>query len=788
MPNRPQSKYYRTIASPIIGLATLSMLTAPASATWSILIADTRTGEFVVGSCTCLTGFDLAVETPVILTGYGAITAQSSVDQSGRNRMFVRDRLLENQPLDQILDELSTYDPGHDNRQYGMITTQGDTLTYSGISNANWAGGITGRLERGRLGPDDDIVYCVQGNILSGPNVVQDAVDAIVKSNTDLPGMLMESMQAAKVGGGDGRCSCSGADPTGCGSPPPEPFKSAHVGYMIGSRADDVDSIRAFYEVPGAMTSLTVLDHDSIATTTTENTIEIYTNGTHPNDQVAHLNHALSIDPNRTSLSKLVAADLDNNGLDDLVCLTGSSSVVICMQSAPNAFETPFVVNLIDSVTDITTFKVGDYAHDLLLMSHPNLGLNGQSIAYQLKDNTLDIVRTIDTQTTSIATIFEDIDPDDGVDNMFFVSPGANQIRTYRVTSDARFLRGDSINPSLDAKQVRLADVNNDSYPDLLVATGSSRMINCFLNQGPDEGFDFEPFPINSPIAAAAVDFQMTDLNNDGIQDAIVVLTSGPNLRYYLGDGNGNFVETDRTRLGGAAIDALLVDLNNDGDMDLVTNATSNLLIYDNLNNATVQRQTGFARGDKFMFFNIANAQASDPDPVDQMMDQFDAWRTTLEGKVDATQTLALYPRRIQRSQSTSIQIQLRDWRGDHLALADPGAWELVYNTDLLTISEPIMDSPGVFLFDVQTSDLVGADSIIIRVGDGEDRVRLMPDIAIEVVENLADYTNDGILDFFDLSVFIRAFSNQDPIADLTNDGSINLHDIAQFLSYFSGG
>ena len=132
---------------------TLAIAASTAQATWSILIADTRTGEFVVGSATCLTGFDLANETPLILTGVGAITAQSVVDSGGLNRMFIRDRLLERQSLPSILNELATLDPGHNNRQYGMITTSGQTLTYSGIDNANWAGGITGRVEQGRPGP-----------------------------------------------------------------------------------------------------------------------------------------------------------------------------------------------------------------------------------------------------------------------------------------------------------------------------------------------------------------------------------------------------------------------------------------------------------------------------------------------------------------------------------------------------------------------------------------------------------------------------------------------------------
>ena len=55
-----------------------------APATWSIVIVDTRTGEVGVASATCLTGFDLQANTPVLITGVGAATAHAELDQDSR--------------------------------------------------------------------------------------------------------------------------------------------------------------------------------------------------------------------------------------------------------------------------------------------------------------------------------------------------------------------------------------------------------------------------------------------------------------------------------------------------------------------------------------------------------------------------------------------------------------------------------------------------------------------------------------------------------------------------------
>ena len=51
-----------------------------------------------------------------------------------------------------------------------------------------------------------------------------------------------------------------------------------------------------------------------------------------------------------------------------------------------------------------------------------------------------------------------------------------------------------------------------------------------------------------------------------------------------------------------------------------------------------------------------------------------------------------------------------------------------------------------------------------------------------------ADLNEDGIVDFFDVSVFLSAFNTQNPIADLTNDGIYDFFDISAFLQFYASG
>src|SRR5690606_3230246 len=52
----------------------------------------------------------------------------------------------------------------------------------------------------------------------------------------------------------------------------------------------------------------------------------------------------------------------------------------------------------------------------------------------------------------------------------------------------------------------------------------------------------------------------------------------------------------------------------------------------------------------------------------------------------------------------------------------------------------------------------------------------------------IPDLSRDGVLNFFDVSAFLNAFSAQNPIADFNNDGLFNFFDVSAFLSAFSAG
>lgn len=218
-----------------VTLALLGLAVSTAEATWSIVAVDEASREVGVASATCLAGFDLREGLPVVVSQVGAAAAQSRIDTNASNRRLIRDGLRTEEAPADMLAALSSSDGNHQQRQYGIVDLRGRALTFTGSGAGGYAGGVTGRV--------GSIIYAIQGNVITGEPVITAAETAFRDTPGALPERLMAAMEAARAMGGDGRCSCSPAAPEGCGAPPPMFARSAYVGFVIVSRAGDVDGV-----------------------------------------------------------------------------------------------------------------------------------------------------------------------------------------------------------------------------------------------------------------------------------------------------------------------------------------------------------------------------------------------------------------------------------------------------------------------------------------------------------------------------------------------------------------
>lgn len=211
-----------------------AVLLAPAvPATWSIIAVNTKTGEVCVASATCLDGLPLQGLTPVVRIGLGGACAQSLGDSTGLNRARILADLLAGMAPADIVVDLSLHDNHHQQRQYGIVNMADEPATFSG--------NLDGQAYYGVAAVADEYRYAIQGNVLTGVQVVTNAENAFLATDGDIGQKVMAAMEAARVYGGDGRCSCNDGAPMSCGCPPRRFIYSAFTGFFIVARIGDID-------------------------------------------------------------------------------------------------------------------------------------------------------------------------------------------------------------------------------------------------------------------------------------------------------------------------------------------------------------------------------------------------------------------------------------------------------------------------------------------------------------------------------------------------------------------
>jgi hypothetical protein len=213
-------------------LLAAGVLLAPAArATWSIVAVDTRTGEVCIAAATCIP-LDLEIYLPVVRVGVGGACAQSAIDSNGHNRLLIWNGLADGLDAEGILAVLLEDNPQL-SKQYGIVTVQGEPVTFSGSGVHEAKYGVARTMEGFR--------YAIQGNVLAGIQVVTDAENAFLATEGDLSQRVLAAMEAARVFGGDGRCSCDMIQPTSCGCPPPSFAIADLTAFLIIARQGDPD-------------------------------------------------------------------------------------------------------------------------------------------------------------------------------------------------------------------------------------------------------------------------------------------------------------------------------------------------------------------------------------------------------------------------------------------------------------------------------------------------------------------------------------------------------------------
>ena len=174
----------------VVATAPFAAAAPPDPATFSIAAADPETGESGVAVASRF--FAVGSVVPFAKAGVGAVATQSLANTSYGPRGL--DLLEKGLSADEVVKVLTRSDGARELRQLGVVAANGDSATFSGSKCNAWAGG--------RSGPG----YAVQGNILTGEDVVAAMENAFLESRgKPLAERLYAAIVAGDAKGGDSR-------------------------------------------------------------------------------------------------------------------------------------------------------------------------------------------------------------------------------------------------------------------------------------------------------------------------------------------------------------------------------------------------------------------------------------------------------------------------------------------------------------------------------------------------------------------------------------------------------
>lgn len=241
----------RSLIVHLISIAFGAIQIGYAQDTFSIVAIDTLTGEVGSAGASCVDLYRVNLPDADfiahVLPGIGAINTQANY--SPMNQMGASARLLAGDSPEQILHWLLENDVTDQPqlRQYGIAVLKGErkTAAFTGLQTDGHQGHLLGAT------------YAIQGNILTGQDVLDSMEARFLREPGDLACKLMAALLGAKNAGGDKRCGSNGTSSLFAYinvAQPTDTFGNSSLDLTVrtrsGERVEPVDSLfQLFYEI-----------------------------------------------------------------------------------------------------------------------------------------------------------------------------------------------------------------------------------------------------------------------------------------------------------------------------------------------------------------------------------------------------------------------------------------------------------------------------------------------------------------------------------------------------------
>ncbi|HRJ49600.1 MAG TPA: FG-GAP-like repeat-containing protein, partial [Phycisphaerales bacterium] len=595
------------------------------------------------------------------------------------------------------------------------------------------------------------------------------------------PAKLMASMEAARAWGGDGRCSCSPAFPTGC-TTLPDTFKSAHIAYMLIGRAGDREGSNGNYRatnfgnaaVPGDFNG----DGRPDVAVCGNGGLGVLLNTTTPGRQAT----LAPLIPTTLGFTgrDLEVADFNADGrLDAAVINNAAGTVAILLGNGDGTFASPVVHPTGAGPQGLAVGDLdGNQTIDLVVAN-----FTGDTCSIFINDGqgVMTLAATLSTGDGSQYPVLADLEGDGDLD-LIVTNAAARTVAMFRNNGDATFVAGPVISFAAPPVGIDAGDLNGDGRIDLAITANGDPLVKVFV-QNPDGTFTLS----THSVVAAPGNPILRDLDADGKLDLLALQRTASRLYVFKGNGDGTLQPGVWYPIGFAPNAMRAADMDGDGLLDAVVRVSSTIVcIMQGVAGGGFNPVSGLAGGDYFMTFNVANKINADPDPVFILQSMFDAWRADLVGKPDAVRSTATLDPPVLHADEASpamLTIRARDWKLDEVSL-DGASVSVASSSGIVSVGSPTLQGDGTIAFPVTAGSDCGSGTLTVTIEGLGRRVVLMP-VSTVIVSDPADFDRSGFVDTDDFDAFVQAFVIGGDDADFDGSGFVDTDDFTEFVLAF---
>ena len=264
---------------------------------------------------------------------------------------------------------------------------------------------------------------------------------------------------------------------------------------------------------------------------------------------------------------KVVAGDVNGDGHPDLAVANRATNDVSILLGRADGRVAPAVAVAVGpapfavALSDVD----GDGRLDLLTANlGPAQGPSTVAVLQGVGDGTFVMAQTFAVGRTPLALRVADVNRD-GIPDLVLAAAGADVVQIALGRGDGSFATPSTIPVGREPRDLAVADIDGDGVLDVVTVNFTAHTLSVLRGRG-----DGTFAAAQTLLAADGPNtLVVTDLTGDGVPDLAVAHAGADYVSLWVGHGDGTFAAPHRLTVGPTPVEIAVIDLTGDGWVDV---------------------------------------------------------------------------------------------------------------------------------------------------------------------------------------------------------------------------